>query len=73
MIVLKYFTRVISVLEDVESKHNLKCRWTMSDSDYIHTREALNVEHQREIEQALLRASMRRQFLLKMKAKYAGK
>lgn len=64
--------RLISVLEDIEIKHNLKCRWSSSDREYLQIREAFNSEHQRETEQAMLRASMRRQFLLRLKAKYAG-
>ena len=51
----------------------MKCRWTPSDQEYLQIKEMFNVKNQKETEEAMVRASMRRQFLLKVKAKYAGR
>ena len=65
--------RLNSTLKDLEAKHKIKCRWTPLDKDYLQIKETFSLEHQKELEQAMLRASMWWRFLLKLKAKYAGK
>lgn len=59
-------------LTEVEMKHHVTQRWEKADSEYIKMQEYFSAEKLKYIAEALWAASSRRQFLLNMKAKYAG-
>lgn len=68
-----FYIRLDKQLTDLERRHKVVSRWHVQDPQYI----AAKCVHLRETQQRV-RASLwatitRRQFLLKMKAKYGGK
>ena len=65
--------RLDKQLSDLERQHHLSCRWNPSDMEYLEAQRALSREKSNQVAEALWTTSSRRQFLLKLKAKYAGK
>jgi len=65
--------RLDKQLSDLERKHHLSFRWNPSDMEYLEAQRALSREKSNQVAEALWTTSSRRQFLLKLKAKYAGK
>ena len=65
--------RLDKQLSDLERQHHLSCRWNPSDMEYLEAQRALSREKSNQVAEALWTTSSRRQFLLTLKAKYAGK
>lgn len=65
-------TRLDKQLLDMEKRHNLPCRWSQTHSDYKQLCAEFSREKRGHIVEAMWSASSRRQFLLRLKAKYAG-
>jgi hypothetical protein len=53
-------------------EYRIPFRWGPADHDYIQVQKHFSCEKQSQLAQAMWASSARRQFLLKMKAKYAG-
>ena len=64
--------RLEKVLSNFEKKHNISTRWLPTDRQYIETTTLLSEEKQKQLADCLISTSSKRQFLLKLKAKYAG-
>ena len=64
--------RLEKVLSNLEKKHNVSTRWLPTDRQYIETTALLSEEKQKQLADCLISTSSKRQFLLKLKAKYAG-
>lgn len=60
-------------LKELEQKHHLDHRWDSTDKEYVEAQGAFSREKGDQVATAIWAASSRRQFLLKLKAKYAGK
>ena len=60
-----------SQLANLEIKHNVM-RWKQSDTEYISAKRENAIASQKLIYASLRAAVVKRQFLLKLKAKYAG-
>ena len=71
--ILSFMVRLDKQLSDLERKHHLSCRWNPSDMEYLEAQRALSQEKSNQVAEALWTTSSRRQFLLKLKSKYAGK
>ena len=64
--------RLDKQLFDLEQRHCLPCRWDQSHPDYQQLSATFSREKRSHVVEAMWAASSRRQFLLKLKAKYAG-
>lgn len=60
-------------LKSEEEAHHIKCRWPQSSSQYKEVHSSLSKRREKELGEIMWSTSSRRQFLLKLKAKYAGK
>ena len=60
-------------LKDLEKQHNLQYRWSPSDREFQEYKSLLEGNKRKQLLSGLWVVSRRRQFLLKLKAKYAGK
>ena len=67
-----YIHRMESQLAEFERKRGIKLRWERNDKEYIDARNASLVDKQEALHSSLWTAIVRRQYLLKLKAKYAG-
>lgn len=59
-------------LAEFEAKHNVVARWTMQDRQYVAARKMYTEERREQLRTSLWAAVVKRHYLLKMKAKYAG-
>ncbi len=59
-------------LKGMESSNHI-VRWTQSSKDYKEAQIAFSKQKEEEVAEVIWATSSRRQFLLKLKAKYAGK
>lgn len=66
------FCRLDKQLLDVERSHRIPCRWNQAHPDYKQLSATFSREKRSHLVEAMWAASSRRQFLLKLKAKYAG-
>ena len=66
-----FFCSIDSQLAELEIRHNIT-RWQQSDPDSVSARVESALESQQLIHTSLRVAVVKRQFLLKLKAKYAG-
>ena len=64
--------RVEKQLTEMEAKHTISSRWKMSDQEFTESEQALLLDKKDQLFLAIWKASKRRSFLLKLKAKYAG-
>ena len=64
--------RVDRQLSGIETKYHLPCRWDESHTEYARMKTLLSREKRDHVAEAMWAASSRRQFLLKLKSKYAG-
>ena len=64
--------RLDNLLKEAEKRHHITCRWSESDPVYIQVHQMFSEERKVQIGKALWAASATRQFLLDLKAKYAG-
>ncbi len=65
--------RLEGQLEQIEKKHGISCRWKPSDSQYENVRMHLLKEKTvLRIHASLWSSVVKRHYLLRMKAKYAG-
>ena len=64
--------RMESQLDDFERKRSIKLRWGRNDKEYIDARNASLLDKKEALYTSLRAAIVRRQYLLKLKAKYAG-
>lgn len=60
-------------LADFERMHHVKQRWLKSDEEYTDARRAFLTEKQMQLYSCLWATVVKRHYLLRMKAKYAGK
>ena len=60
-------------LGEFEHKHLIRQRWKPTDKEYIEARCSHYQERQQVLHTSLRASIVKRQFLLKLKAKYAGK
>ena len=56
----------------MEKEHGVRKRWEVNGPDYFQTKAALAREKQRQLSIAMWASVVRRQFLLRLKSKYAG-
>ena len=63
--------RLNITLEEVERKHHVQ-RWTPLDEEYECVKQLFTFERQNHVGQGLWTSAVQRQFLLKLKSKYAG-
>lgn len=59
-------------LKEMEKKHHLQYRWTPTDVEYEDMQKLFSRGKRDNLLEALWASSSRRQFLLGLKAKYAG-
>jgi len=64
--------RLDSQLKELERKHSLPCRWLPSDNEYKENEYTLSLTKKEQLLVQLWKTGQRRQFLLKLKRKYAG-
>ena len=64
--------RLDKQLKEMEQKHHIGSRWNPLDRIYLEMKSTFTKDRKRQVAEALWAASSRRQFLLQMKAKYAG-
>ena len=64
--------RLDKQLKEMEQKHHIGSRWNPSDRIYLDMKSTFTKDRKRQFAEALWAESSRRQFLLRMKAKYAG-
>ena len=60
-------------LKDLEKQHNLQYRWSPSDREFQKYKSLLEGNKRKQLLSGLWVVSRRRRFVLKLKAKYAGK
>ena len=60
-------------LAKFEQRHDIVCRWKKSDKEYICAQRAFLNEKKEQLYTSLWATVNRRFYLLKMKAKYAGR
>ncbi len=60
-------------LKEIEQNHCISLRWKPSDREYQEMEQALLGEKKEQLLLAIWKAAKRRAFLLKLKAKYAGR
>ena len=65
--------RLSKQLTDVERRHHMHCCWTSEDEEYLKIKHTFSLQKRQQIGEAMWASSVQRQFLLKLKAKYAGK
>lgn len=59
-------------LTELEKLHNIRHRWTTEDVEYLQVKHTFSLEKRVQIAEIMWASSVRRQYLLKLKAKYAG-
>ena len=64
--------RLDKQLKEMEQKHHIGSRWNPSGRIYLEMKSTFTKDRKRQVAEALWATSSRRQFLLQMKAKYAG-
>lgn len=64
--------RLDKQLRALEEKHHVKCRWSKFSKDYRDVERLLSKQKSDQVAEAIRMGSSRRQFLLSLKAKYAG-
>ena len=64
--------RLDKELKELERKHRVPLRWTSSDSEYRAMQSQMTRERCDSVLSSIWASSSRRQFLLQLKAKYAG-
>lgn len=67
------FVRLDKQLSRLEEKNHIHTRWDASAKEYKEVQLAFSLQKKEQLSAAIWAASRRRQFLLKLKAKYAGK
>ena len=67
-----YTNRMEGQLGDFECKRIIKHRWKKTDKEYLDAQHSSRVATQQSLCSSLCAAIVRRQFLLKLKVKYAG-
>jgi hypothetical protein len=67
----KHHARLNVQLEELERKYLISHRWASNDSDYVQMLGIFSTEKQTYVAEALWATSARRQFLVKLKVKYA--
>ena len=72
MFVCTLLYRLDKKLIEMERCHRLSSRWMPTDNEYLTVKHAFTMEKQEQVAEAMWASSMRQQFLLKLKAKYAG-
>lgn len=65
--------RLDNQLKETEKAHNIPSRWDECTREYIEAQNVFSREKGDQISNALWVSCNRRQFLLKLKAKYAGR
>ena len=60
-------------MADFERRHGIATRWQTTDKQYADARKRFLVDRQGRLESSLWASVIKRHYLLKMKAKYAGK
>lgn len=58
-------------LQEIEKERHIPCRWDAKDPEFMQVQHHFSDEKQTQLAEAMWASSSRRQFLLKMKAKYA--
>ncbi len=66
-------TRLHEALQVKEQAHGITSRWSPSCSEYKEVQSFFSKQKERELAELIWAASSRRQFLLRLKSKYAGK
>ena len=64
--------RLDKQLKEMEQKHHIGSSWNPSDRIYLEMKSTFTKDRKRQVAEALWVASSGRQFLLQIKAKYAG-
>ena len=59
-------------LADFERRYGIRERWTHMDSDYCKARQAFLMQKQGQLQSCLWKTVVKRHYLLRAKAKYAG-
>lgn len=59
-------------LADFERRHKIATRWKTTDKEYIDAKSSFLLEKKEQLQTSLWSSIVKRQYLLKMKAKYAG-
>ena len=59
-------------LADFEHRHNIRGRWASTDPCYLEAQKAFFSEKKEQLQASLWAAVVKRHYLLRMKAKYAG-
>ena len=67
-----YYFRLNTRLHEFEREYHIPHRWGPADHEFVEVQQHFNCEKQSQLAQAMWASSVRRQFLLKLKAKYAG-
>jgi len=70
--VTDYLFRLESKLSEMENKYGITERWTTADRDYSDARAAHLKEKLQQLKTSMWAVAVRRDDLLRMKAKYAG-
>ena len=68
-----FLNRLNRRLSELESEYRVMARWSMTDPQYIDAKSTYLKEIQQRLRESTWATITRRQYLLKMKAKYAGK
>lgn len=67
-----YFFSMDSVLADFEHRHGIKVRWSQNDQSYLEAKKMFLREKKEQLQTSLWACVIKRHYLLKLKAKYAG-
>ena len=59
-------------LDEFEQKHQIVLRWKPGDEQYVDTQRLFFAEKQESVQKSMRAAIVKCQYLLKLKAKYAG-
>ena len=62
-----------SQLAEMERRCRIKIRWKPSDEDYIDAKRSFLMEKKNKVHTSIWACVVKRHYLLRMKAKYAGK
>lgn len=71
-LIVCFFYRLNTSLEKLEKQHCIPHRWVPADTEYIQVQQYYSQEKQDQLAEAMWTSSVCRQFLLKLKSKYAG-
>ena len=73
LILILLLYRLEENLSEMEREHSITKRWEPSDFEYAETKCCVVKEKQEQLSVAMWTAVVRRQMLLRLKGKYAGK